>query len=97
MYQDILASNHLVCRIPLAKCQVPQNIVVAGTRLCLVSALILRYAEGLRYAKMAAALGVSISGVRSLLTRAKRTLRRELADSKKNLLADRNFLARRVY
>jgi DNA-directed RNA polymerase specialized sigma24 family protein len=45
--------------------------------------LILRYEEGLRYAEMVATLGVSISAVRSLLARAKRTLRRELAESTK--------------
>jgi RNA polymerase sigma-70 factor (ECF subfamily) len=46
-------------------------------------ALILRYEEGFSYAEMAAALGVSISAVRSLLVRAKRTLRRELAEFEK--------------
>ena len=42
-------------------------------------ALIPRYEEGVSYADIAAALGVSISAVKSLLTRAKRTLRQELA------------------
>ena len=42
-------------------------------------ALIPRYEEGVSYADIAVALGVSISAVKSLLARAKRTLRRELA------------------
>ncbi len=42
-------------------------------------ALIPRYEEGVSYADIAAALGVSISAVKSLLARAKRTLRQELA------------------
>jgi RNA polymerase sigma-70 factor, ECF subfamily len=42
-------------------------------------ALIPRYEEGVSYADIAAALGVSISAVKSLLVRAKRTLRQELA------------------
>jgi RNA polymerase sigma-70 factor, ECF subfamily len=46
-------------------------------------ALILRYEEGFSYADIAAALGVSVSAVRSLLVRAKRTLRRELAEFEK--------------
>jgi RNA polymerase sigma-70 factor (ECF subfamily) len=46
-------------------------------------ALILRYEEGFSYAEMAAALGVSIKAIGSLLARAKRTLRRELAEFEK--------------
>ena len=46
-------------------------------------ALILRYEEEFSYADIAAALGVSVSAVRSLLVRAKHTLRRELAEFEK--------------
>ena len=46
-------------------------------------ALILRYEEGFSYAEIAAALGVSIKAVGSLLVRAKRTLRRELVEFEK--------------
>jgi RNA polymerase sigma-70 factor (ECF subfamily) len=46
-------------------------------------ALILRYEECFSYAEIATALGISISAVRSLLVRAKRTLRRELAEFEK--------------
>ena len=41
-------------------------------------ALILRYEEGFSYTEMAAALGLSVKAVGSLLVRAKWTLRREL-------------------
>ncbi|MBO0720855.1 MAG: sigma-70 family RNA polymerase sigma factor [Blastocatellia bacterium] len=47
-------------------------------------ALALRYEQGFRYAEMATAFGVSISAVRVLLWRAKRTLRRELTTLEKN-------------
>lgn len=46
-------------------------------------ALILRYEDGFSYADIAAALCLSVSAVRSLLARAKRTLRRELAEFEK--------------
>jgi RNA polymerase sigma-70 factor (ECF subfamily) len=46
-------------------------------------ALILRYEEGFSYADIAAALGVSINAVKSLLARAKRALRRELGKFEK--------------
>lgn len=46
-------------------------------------ALILRHEEGFSYADIAVALGISVSAVRSLLVRAKRTLRRELAEFEK--------------
>jgi len=46
-------------------------------------ALILRHYEGFRYSEAAAALGVSVKALGSLLVRAKRTLRRELAEFEK--------------
>ena len=46
-------------------------------------AVTLRYEEDMSYAEAAAALGVSVSAVRSLLARAKHTLRRELEEFEK--------------
>jgi RNA polymerase sigma-70 factor (ECF subfamily) len=46
-------------------------------------ALILRYEEGFSYAETAAALGCSVNAVKSLLARARQTLRRELTGGEK--------------
>jgi Sigma-70, region 4 len=73
---------------PMAVAKLPPNQRLA---------LILRYEEGVSYADIAAALGVSVSAVRSLLAGAKRTLRRELAEFEKNLPTDRHFFAFRLY
>jgi len=54
-------------------------------------ALILCYEEGCSYAETAVALGRSVNAVRSLLARAKRTLRRELTGSEKNFLVSNTF------
>jgi RNA polymerase sigma-70 factor, ECF subfamily len=48
-------------------------------------AVVLRYEQGFSYAESAAALGVSIKAVGSLLGRAKRALRRELAEFEKKI------------
>lgn len=60
-------------------------------------ALALRYEEGFSYDEIATALGVSTNAIRALLWRAKCVLRRELTEFEKLFLADRNFLAPRLY
>jgi RNA polymerase sigma-70 factor (ECF subfamily) len=65
-----LARQELLAALAVAIARLPPNQRLA---------LIPRYEEGLSYADIGAALGVSISAVKSLLARAKRTLRRELA------------------